>query len=397
MEKKKIMVIGWDKSLNNMGDIILIDATSWLIQQAGSFDVSRMDFYVPQWSIPFKVFDKIWQVLLEASDKYFGWRNDTKGKIHYYLKDIWYTLLLDSYYKSNLNGYDAVITSGGGTLKYQTQDHSYFTEHLVKIANQKKIPVMINAAGIEGVDTEDIRFIRLSQRLNNSTVKCVTTRDDISSLRKLYISNSGIDVDMVADPAYWIPEVYCTEKSNTSECIGINLVRDNIFSDYDRVGLSNENLYKLYESIIEQLTYKGYKWKLFANGIDKDYEFGRNLCSRLGLSLTEKILPVARTTKEYVEQVSSFKAVIGGRMHATITSYVLNIPVAAFVWSVKMRYFADYANIGEYFLEGADINAIALVYAMERAIIEAQDRSENIRKEQKYGTLNNIKAFLEKL
>lgn len=388
---KKILVVGWDKSINNFGDIILIDTASYLAEMAGDVQTIRMDWSVGKWSVKFKVFNKFWNLLLRMTDKFCSWDNDFNGRVHYAVKKYWYKILLGRYYKSHIKKADAVMIAGGGVLKFETQDHSFYTERLLIEAARLNIPVMINAAGIEGYSSDDIRCSNLIKCLNNSTIKVVTTRDDIETLKKHFVYNGGIITGKVADPAYWIPEVYCIKRNEESDLIGINLIRENIFKDYGKKE-SNDELYELYYGIVCELNKKGYKWKLFCNGIKDDYEFGLNLIDRYKLN-KDCLAPISGSVNEYVKLVSGFKAVIAGRMHATIASFSLGIPVCAFVWSNKMKYFADDAGIGQYFLEDESISAVNLVNSMERAIGEAVNA--DFRNNYKQTTVHFIRKFCE--
>ena len=389
---KTVAIVNWDESLHNFGDMILIDCASYLVNGGG--DTSRrMDFGKLNWSIPFKIFNKIFCPLLRFSES-FGYNNCLRGRIHYFLKSFWYSIYLDKYYEVQLRGCHAVITAGGAPLKCQTQDEGFYLERLLKVAKDKNLPVMINAGAIEEkINEDDIRFIRLFRRLKSSTVRCITTRNNDIEIVKHYLPSTDITFGAVADTAFWIPETYEIIKDSSSDIIGINLVRENICSDYNTTNLSNEGLFRLYKRIIEELDNRDYRWVLFSNGISQDLEFGKKLCKQIGVDWQKAILPTAKSTREYVEQVSGFKAVISGRMHSAITAYALDIPVVAFVWSKKMRNFADGAGIGEMFLDEKSISGEALVNSLEKAIRYPRSIGEE-QKRKKALIKSHIDAFL---
>lgn len=356
---KKILVVGWDASLDNFGDKILIDTVTYLIKKAGDYEAKRLDW------VPSKAY---WRLHL------------IKGC---YLKSIQFIVRLFDKFGS----YEK-------TLKYETQDQSFYTQCLVEATLKNNKPMMINATGIEQYSNNDIRCIKLIECINNSTIKCITTRDDYKKLSENFIKNKSIVIAQVADPALWIPETYGIYKRDIGEVIGINLIRNNIFKDYSRYYMENDDVYNLYIGIADELERRGYNWRFFCNGMAADYEFGLEVLKRMKKG-KEYILPVAKTTKEYVNQVAKFKAVIGGRMHATIASYALGIPVVAFVWSIKMRLFADNAKIGKYYIEKENITSVNLVDAMEESMKD-NDMSE-YRKEYRQSTFEYIKRFCDSI
>ena len=396
---KKILVVGWDASLDNFGDKILIDTVTYLIKKAGDYEAKRLD-WVPSkayWRLHLikGCYLKSIQFIVRLFDKFGSYeKNSLLGNIKYTIKKYYYSLKLKKFYCENMDNIEAVIIAGGAPLKYETQDQSFYTQCLVEATLKNNKPMMINATGIEQYSNNDIRCIKLIECINNSTIKCITTRYDYKKLSENFIKNKSIVIAQVADPALWIPETYGIYKRDIGEVIGINLIRNNIFKDYSRYYMENDDVYNLYIGIADELERRGYNWRFFCNGMAADYEFGLEVLKRMKKG-KEYILPVAKTTKEYVNQVAKFKAVIGGRMHATIASYALGIPVVAFIWSIKMRLFADNAKIGKYYIEKENITSVNLVDAMEESMKD-NDMSE-YRKEYRQSTFEYIKRFCDSI
>ena len=395
---KKIAVVGWDSSLNNMGDKILIDTVRYLIDMIEDCSTYRVDWIPgPEHKENNKIKAFLRKVLNKVSRgciKIFGWREGIAGNISYLIRKCYFRIYLQNYYRDALKKADAVVVAGGGALKYETQEHSFLTEVLLEIAKEKSIPVMLNAIGIEQYNKNDIRCNKLIKNLNSATVQSVTTRDDFENLRDHFVVNKDIIIAKVGDPALWIPECFDIKKYNNGEVIGINLIREGIFGDYKQKNFTIDDEYELYRDIIIALTNKGYKWKLFCNGIKQDYQFGINLINRYGLP-HDCLEPISQNTKEFVKLIASYKGIIGGRMHASITAYSLDVPVVAFVWGIKLKHFSVAAKISHLFAEGNEINGEKLVGLLEEAMNQENDKAN--RKILKEATLSYIKKFCESL
>lgn len=367
---KRVLVVGWAESLNNMGDILLIDATSWICNQVGNFDIRVLD-WDPSYEYGKKKEKRMWQVRMLTSVLFhsFGFTEGFASACKYWARKNWFDFYLKSYYRKAMVGIDAVIVAGGSVLKYETQDHSFYTECLLEVAKERGIPVMLNAAGIEQYSQNDVRCKHLIKTLNQSTVRLVTTRDDIEKLDEYFITNKAIKTALVADPAWWIHDVFNIEKKETRPpCIGINVVQENQFQRYGEYPISNDEMYAVYIDIIRELESKGYDWKIFCNGMGADYLVGKKLISMIGTDQSDKLMRKPTGTKEYVEMVSRFSGVVGGRMHALITAFALGIPFSAYVWSKKMTLFGEKAGIKDLFLEKENISGQNLVHTLEKAM-----------------------------
>ncbi len=392
---KSIVVVGWDKSLNNAGDQILIEATHYLCKKVSDNNIIDMDWENTNRSVIKKVLRTLYYRFISLFSR-INWDSNKKStQLRYSLQKYYFELGVKSYYKNFLknNNAIAVVVAGGGALKYKTQNHSFYTEILLETAARLGLPVMLNAIGIEGYSSEDIRCRKLIETLNSSTVKVVTTRDDIEALRNHFVLDKSIVTAKVGDPALWISNVYGIKKNENSNLIGINLVRGHIFLDYDEYPISFEETINLYCDIIKQLEKEGFSWELFTNGMTSDCQFGEIILEKIHRN--DKEILIASNTADYVKMVSQFKGVIGGRMHALITSYSLDIPIAGFVWSEKIKYFGETTKIDSSLLEKEKISGENLVLCLKHSLITNYDiKTREILKQ---NTFDYINSFISSL
>lgn len=392
---KSIVIVGWDKSLNNVGDQILIDTVHFLCENASDYNIVNMDWENTNRSVIVKIGREIFYYLLLA----FNWvpweGTGYLTKIRYQMTKLWVESGVKFYYKRCFDNNECIgVIDAGGALKYKTQNQNYFIEILIDVASKNNIPVMLNALGLEGYSENDIRCRELIKTINKPNVKYITTRDNIDLLKSKFIFSPNICAAKVGDPALWIPEVYQIKRNKKASVIGVNLIREDAFKDYGYYYKSPEEVFKLYCDVVHELEIKGLDWVFFTNGMDRDIDFGNRLIERLGCTKS-KLLPISKTPKEYVQMVADFKGVIGGRLHAAITAYSLDVPVTAFVWSEKIRYFASTVGLSDYFLEGSAITGKELVNAMIKAIHDDREHSE--KEGLKKLTYRYIKSFCDSL
>ena len=162
---------------------------------------------------------------------------------------------------------------------------------------------------------------------------------------------------------------------------------------YGEYNLNERDFENIIIELIKELEKRGYKWKLFCNGMSGDYEFCMKILAALGLQQEVYLAPIPNTTKEFVELLCGFKAVIGGRMHAMISSWSLDIPIATYVWSNKLKFFCQDVGVKDIFLEKEDISANNLVAAIEKAISMQEQIKTN--KEKLCYRCKATKDFLE--
>lgn len=311
------------------------------------------------------------------------------------IKNLAYKIKLTPYFKEKLKDIDDLIYCVG-MLKYSTQDFSYIYNIINKIASQNNISIMMSAMSIENSNKNDWRCRQLKEAVNCSSVKFITTRDNIEELellRSYYLyEDSNVISRVVGDPALWTKQTYeIREKRTTSTVIGVGLIRLNIYKDYG-YNITEEELYDFYKKILLCLSEKGYNWKLFCNGMEEDYKVGERLINELSLS-KDKLCARPKDANDLITLLSGFQRVLGARLHSCITSYALGIPVVGLIWDNKLRAFAKKIEHDEFFIEPENLNVEYVVDRLEA--VTSKEYNLELMEELKNSTYKSIKEFIE--
>lgn len=356
--KKRIALMGlWD--IKNYGDPVLALCTKKLLMD--SIPCSEdYDFVEVSLRPNFKI--SLIRRLLGA----FCWRMASiiglKNKmiIHISIRQA-----ID-YYSRILKGFNAIVFVGGGIIKYKIEIFDFIIDAILKIAKLNKIPVVLNAVGIEGYDSTNERCLALKKYLNLPILKYISTRDDLQTLTKGYFDgNVFVPCKKVADPAVWAAECFDVRKDVSSNVVGIGVARGNIFKDYGS-NFTAEDMADLYEKVINFFLSKGFSIELFTNGLNLDNDFLDIVMKRLSDTNVKKRIP--SSARNLVEIIASYKAIVTTRMHAGIIAYSLDVPAIGLVWNDKIKFFWESAGHPEYCIDVAHLNPEDIFSALRNAI-----------------------------
>lgn len=358
MITKKICFVGLYNE-HNMGDPVIAHCTEWLFTN-GSDDyvISHIVLDDPERIIKYSLFYRIKSRL----------RRFFKGSYsHKEYVDKVYSFAVD-YYRRKVKRKNIVVLVGGGLIKYKYQLLGVETAALCKACELAGVPLIINAVGIEGYDGDNVICKLIEKSLCLSSLKYISTRDDIDTLKKDYLKCSlEVKCEKVADPAVWADEVYKIIKDKSSRCIGIGIARDGLFKD-NGIDLDGETLLNLYKFVVFELVKRGHEVNLFTNGLFADNQMAYNLQNSLRLSGLDIPLHIPYKDVELVKILSMFRGVIATRLHSCIISYSLNIPAVGLVWNDKLSYFGNNIGSPENFIEPCDFDAQIIVNQLEKAI-----------------------------
>lgn len=323
------------------------------------------------------------------------------NKLHlkkcFILKNLFYTIAYKKYFEDRIKTVDYIILPVG-MLKYSTQDFGYLFHMINKLATKYGKPVLMSAMSPQEANEKDWRYHQLVEAVNMPSVKMVTTRDGqkgVDIIRKDYLRRD-ITCDYVGDPALWIPECYGIEQRKNrgvieKPYIGINIIREGIFDDYNK-SFTDEKMFQLYVQLIELVNAKGWKWAVYTNGMASDWVVLRKLQQQIGFS-DEHIIPQYTSAKDYVTKIAEFDAVFGARLHACITAVAIGVPIVGFIWENKLKYFSDTMGIAQFFFSPQDMTAEKIVNKMEEAMQFGFDFENRDRYKQK--TIESFKKFIE--
>lgn len=297
----------------------------------------------------------------------------------------------DEVMKSKLKNQDAVVFPGGGlnSIKF----NRIVQKVLDMIAQQPYTSVFFNAIGILRVKPRKKNIILLKDILNRPQVKQISTRGDLVTLKK-YIKKKEYPTKLVLDPAVWVNEAYGIERDKESKIVGVGVIRPEIF---ERNGseMSVDDILKMYVGIISELEKRGYRWKLFTNGMKDDYKFGLKVLEELSLDKETYMGDNVKNCRQLVEKIAGFQAVIAARLHANIISTSLDVPSVGLVWNDKMNLFAGIIGAEKRYIEGEKLlDSSYVVDQMEEAIQNGYDMQKiNRMKRVTLKTIKNIVMY----
>ncbi len=177
----------------------------------------------------------------------------------------------------------------------------------------------------------------------------ITTRDDISTLKKYVNDDSETIIGKSSDTATWCDLVFDIKPDYASEIIGIGVIDPVRFVQYEQ-GI-DENFYERWIcSIVRILDERGYKWKLFSNGHIPDYNFACKIAENMGYD-NDVVVARPETYVELVNTINSFKSVIASRLHACIIAYGLDKQVIGIDWNDKVIFFGEAIGVPEKFFK----------------------------------------------
>lgn len=242
--------------------------------------------------------------------------------------------------KELIAGADKAIIAGGGVIHYRFHDYSAGICAFILACQRNRVPLIINAVGIEGFDKDSLKCKMFARYLNYPIIKLISTRDDIHTLREKYIDKRNCTpIYKIADPAIFCSRLFSI---NSQLCgkIGIGVIRETIFEDY-KIDCKPDVLYKYYSELVLELERRGLEYEFFTNGLDKD----------LGVMLgVEKLLKrtinvrVPKNVSDLLSIISSYRGIITTRMHSCIVAYSYDLPAVTINWNTKIAMW--YSNIG---------------------------------------------------
>lgn len=241
-----------------------------------------------------------------------------------------------------------IFFPGGGLFGLSYLNLFKYLDVITKIAEENHIPVIFSSLGINNMDATEENEQQLSELLKRSCIKAMSVRENPELFRH-YAKDCSFEIVQVCDPAVWTKYVYSQEikkvrmekKNNGHRTVGINVVRGGLFKANNKawtLGTEEACLIEL-KRLLED---EGIAVCFFTNGSSLDNNSMAHFAQKY--EIPDEQLVYTHTTRELVETISGFDAVIAIRMHASIISYALDIPSIDLAWNDKILFF--YKNIG---------------------------------------------------
>ena len=239
-----------------------------------------------------------------------------------------------------VTGSDVIFFAGGGLFGLSYLNFFDYLDEITQLAEGHGIPVIFSSIGINNMDATAENEEKLRNILKRRCIASVSVRENIGLFQQ-YAEGCCLEIEQVCDPAVWTKYVYHINPCSDSKVIGINVVRGGLFlKKKKKWGMTDEfkYLYKL-KSLLEEA---GMEYLFYTNGSVLDNNTLRYFAREYDIPAGRTFYP--HTTKQLVETVSRFSAVITFRMHSSIIAYSFGIPSIALVWNDKITFF--YQNIG---------------------------------------------------
>lgn len=390
MKKIGIIYLG---NIKNVGEELLKQNTAYIISKIdATSEVSTIELSPNKENLTpnYLIEGFIGKILFRISDLF------PISDIKYILKDIAFKVKLSRYFSNYLKGCTHIIYAVG-MLKYSTQDFSYIYKLINNCASNHGIKIMMSAMSVENFNENDWRCLQLKSAINYKNVKYITTRDtdnELNILKKDYLQpDTSVKTAVVGDVAFWTKNTYNIPNIDVknNSIIGVGLIRLGVYKDYG-MNIDEEKLYNFYKELIILLEKSNQEWVLFTNGMIEDYNVGLRLIKDLNLP-SEKLLPRPNNPKELINLLSTFKCVMGARLHSCITSYALGIPIVGLIWDNKLRAFSKRIKWEEYFIEADKLDP---QYVIQKLIkVQGEHYDERLLQQSKQSTFESIKEFLE--
>ncbi len=285
---------------------------------------------------------------------------------------------------------DAIVFAGGGLIKFRQENLYRQISEIIMEAQKYGVPVFLNSVGVEGYDEKDVRCMQLVEAINQPCVKMITVRDNIECLKKHYIRNEQIRIQEVYDPAICSEETYKIKKYYQNSFIGLGIARENLYEDYGIPLINRSYLIDFWKKVIALLEKKGYQWKIFTNGLDKDEAFAQTILEEVGHGIK---IQQPYDAMELVTQISRMQGMIACRMHSNIIAYALRIPSVGLVWNEKMTFWGEKCGYPERYIPYTQLNPQKVVDTLEDALKRGSKKPSWINQ---YRIYQEIRLFVRK-
>ena len=271
---------------------------------------------------------------------------------------------------------DLIIFAGGGLFGLSYLDFAVYIERILDVADAKNIPVVFSSLGINNMDATEENENRLTEILRRPCIKAMSVRENLQVFEH-YAEGHTYEIRPVSDPVVWAAQIYAADiesiiekkKYREKRIVGLNVVRGGLFRDNGvnwTLTKEEEYLYALSQMLEE----KGIDHRFFTNGSTWDINTLRHFQKKYKIP-REKLI-ISDTSREVIQSVADFDAVVAIRMHASIIAYALSVPSINFVWNPKIPEFYDKIGYPDRAVQ-ADVWTAQTAMEMTQTLLDEQD------------------------
>lgn len=271
---------------------------------------------------------------------------------------------------------DLIVFAGGGLFGLSYLDFAVYIERILDVADKHQIPVVFSSLGINNMDATQENENRLTEILRRPCIKAMSVREN-QPIFEHYAQGHSYEIRPVCDPVVWAAQIYqadieriiAEKKGRETPVVGLNIVRGGLFKDNGiDWALTKEETY-LYE-LSQMLEEKGIDYRFFTNGSTWDINTLRHFQKKFKIP-REKLI-ISDTSREVIQAVAGFDAVVAIRMHASIIAYALSVPSVNFVWNPKIPEFYEKIGYPQRAVQAADWSADAAARMTEELLSEQE-------------------------
>lgn len=246
-------------------------------------------------------------------------------------------------WQKELGNIHTLLIGGGQLLMDNDLDFPLKIHALVKEATQRKVPIHFVACGVNSRWSRQatILFRQSLERAESISVR------DAASAKALRALVPQFDPHIVFDPAIWAADLYGRQPTSVHpKLVGLGIISLAAVNRRYRATVNEEQLFGLWQGIMNTLTQRGLPFELFTNGSPDD----QATAYRLAQQTEERYIfrcPVApRPTRpiELAQRIGNYAAVIAARLHASIIAASYLVPAIGLAWDKKVDAF--YASLG---------------------------------------------------
>lgn len=236
------------------------------------------------------------------------------------------SMLFSLFHTLRENHFDLAVFAGGSLFM------DYFSSIIYMIMNilsWKKIPVIFHACGTGTMDDNSIRL--LDQALQKDNIRSISLRDSYELFNRQF--HTQCPVTKTFDTA-----LNCSRLYPKAEVLN---------AQYGICVIHRPEYFEAQKNFIQHLINHGKSFKLYTNGLPKDYEIAEKILSELGISpdhYAQYLLPKAQDEQELIQQVTSFNHIYAYRMHSLIIASSFGINHFGFVGEAKIPMFYRHLN-----------------------------------------------------
>ena len=238
-------------------------------------------------------------------------------------------------YDSQVNSSKLGVIAGGGLLHYKYLDCGIGVCLFILSCARNRVPVIVNAVGVEGFDSKNTVCNLMRWCLNNDAVKAITTREETQFIEKFYINGNTEKkyYGCCYDPAIFASRLISARNEDRRNVIGIGLMRRGPFYDISANKNYSDELVSFYAFLAKKFDTGGIAYEFFTNGHDADLALKDAIEDRIGHKINVRI---PKEPIQLIEIINSFSGIVAARMHALIIGYSLAKPEVGIVWHNKV-------------------------------------------------------------